>query len=112
MTDTMTNLKNGLCPECGKSHTMSPAQIEEAMAEVLSDHGLDCPECLDGSACAALLALGDGDAVSLAGGLTPKVWTDKTGNARPTLDIVAHQVLTAYHVQRRRKATNEPEQQD
>jgi hypothetical protein len=51
MTDTMTNLKNGLCPECGKSHTMSPAQIEEAMAEVLADHGLDCPECLDGIVC-------------------------------------------------------------
>ena len=65
----------------------------------------------DGGACAALLALGDGDAVSLAGSLTPKVWTDKTGNARPTLDIVAHQVLTAYHVQRKRKAVgNEPEQ--
>ena len=65
----------------------------------------------DGSACAALLALGAGDAVSLAGSLTPKVWTDKAGNARPTLDIVAHQVLTAYHVQRRRKAVaNEPEQ--
>lgn len=65
----------------------------------------------DGGACTALLALGDGDAVSLAGSLTPKVWTDKTGNARPALDIVAHHVLTAYHVQRKRKAvSNEPEQ--
>ena len=58
----------------------------------------------DGGACTALLALGDGDAVSLAGSITPKVWTDKTGISRPALDIVAHQVLTAYHVQRKRKA--------
>jgi single-stranded DNA-binding protein len=67
----------------------------------------------DSGACTALLALGDGDAVSLAGSLTPKVWTDREGNARPALDIVAHQVLTAYHVQRRRKAaSNEPQQRD
>lgn len=65
----------------------------------------------DGGACTALLALGDGDAVSLAGTLTPKVWTDKAGVARPVLDIVAAQVLTAYHVQRKRKSmANEPAQ--
>lgn len=58
----------------------------------------------DGDTCNALLALGDGDSVALAGTLTPKVWTDKQGNARPTLDMVAHQVLTPYHVTRKRKA--------
>ena len=58
----------------------------------------------DGDVCTALLALGDGDSVALAGTLTPKVWTDKQGNTRPTLDIVAAQVLTAYHVSRKRKA--------
>jgi single-stranded DNA-binding protein len=42
----------------------------------------------------ALLALQDGDALSLAGALTPKVWTDKAGNARPALDMVASKVLT------------------
>ena len=54
-------------------------------------------------ACAALLALDDGDAVALAGNLTPKVWTDKQGNTRPALDMVAHQVLTAYHVSSKRR---------
>ncbi|WP_321929970.1 single-stranded DNA-binding protein [Paraburkholderia guartelaensis] len=53
---------------------------------------------------AALLALADGDAVTLAGSLAPKVWTDRDGHARPALDMVAHAALTAYHVQRRRKA--------
>jgi len=56
------------------------------------------------AACEALLALGDGDAVSLAGSLTPKAWTDREGIARPALDLVASQVLTAYHVTRKRKA--------
>ena len=49
---------------------------------------------------AALLALNDGDAVSLAGSLTPKVWTDKQGISRPALDMIATQVLTAYQVKR------------
>ena len=56
---------------------------------------------------AALLALGDGESVALAGELTPKTWTDKQGQARPALDLVAHAVLTAYHVNRRRKAVVE-----
>lgn len=47
-------------------------------------------------ACAALLALNDGDAVALAGGLTPKVWSDKQGTPKPALDMVATRVLTAY----------------
>ncbi|WP_029528206.1 single-stranded DNA-binding protein [Polaromonas glacialis] len=56
------------------------------------------------SACAALLGLESGDAVSLAGSLTPKAWTDREGVVRPALDLVASQVLTAYHVARKRKA--------
>lgn len=52
----------------------------------------------------ALLALEDGDSVALAGALTPKVWTDKHGDTKPALDMVAHAVLTAYHVKRKRAA--------
>jgi single-stranded DNA-binding protein len=58
----------------------------------------------DGDAQAALLALDDGDSVSLSGALTPKVWTDRNGETRPVLDMVAHAVLTAYHVKRKRQA--------
>lgn len=60
-------------------------------------------------ASAALMALDDGDAVALAGALTPKVWTDKQGNTRPALDMVAAQVLTAYHAARKQQALAEPE---
>lgn len=49
----------------------------------------------DDAPCNALLALADGDALSLAGSLTPKVWTDKQGNTRPSLDLVAQRVLSA-----------------
>lgn len=62
----------------------------------------------EADAVAALLALGDGDSVALAGSLTPKVWTDKQGNTRPSVDLVAHKVLTAYHVTRKRKAVQKP----
>lgn len=61
----------------------------------------------DDAACAALLALADGDALSLAGSLTPKVWTDKQGITRPSLDLVAAQVLTAYHVSSKQAGRDE-----
>jgi hypothetical protein len=47
----------------------------------------------DAAPCADLLALADGDAIALAGALTPKVWTDKQGIARPSLDLIAQRVL-------------------
>lgn len=59
---------------------------------------------------AALLALGDGESVALSGALTPKVWTAKSGETRPSLDLVAHGVLSAYHVTRKRKASPKPGQ--
>lgn len=55
-------------------------------------------------AAAALLALDDGDAVALAGTLTPKAWIDREGNPRSSADLVAHALLTPYHVTRKRKA--------
>lgn len=61
----------------------------------------------DPAPCTALLALGDGDSVALSGSLTPKTWTDKDGNARPALDLVAHMVLTAYNVSRKRTAMHQ-----
>ncbi|MEN2386210.1 single-stranded DNA-binding protein [Comamonas sp. A7-5] len=55
-------------------------------------------------AVAALLALGDGDSIALAGELTPKAWADRNGEARAGLDVVVHAVVTSYHVQRKRRA--------
>ena len=58
----------------------------------------------DEAACAALLALRDGEALTLSGALTPKVWTDKQGIARPSLDMVAALVMTAYHANHKQAA--------
>ena len=59
------------------------------------------------SARTALLALDAGDSVALSGTLTPKVWTDRQGEAHPSLDMTAHAVLSAYQVSRKRKAMSD-----
>ena len=64
------------------------------------------------SACNGLLALDEGESVALAGSLTPKAWIDREGAARPALDLVVHQVLTAYAVQRKRKAVSGASEHD
>lgn len=51
-----------------------------------------------------LLALAKDETVALAGELTPKVWTDRDGNAKPSADMKAHALLTPYHVTRKRQA--------
>lgn len=56
------------------------------------------------TAAAALLALDDGDAAAVVGNLKPGAWVDRDGAAKPNLDMVVAQVLTAYHLKRRRDA--------
>jgi single-stranded DNA-binding protein len=65
------------------------------------------------AAVTALLALSDGDSVALAGELTPKVYVPQSGDPRPSLDLLAHALLTEYHVARKRQAVrrgDRPEQ--
>ena len=50
----------------------------------------------DAQVCKDLLALRDGDAVSLAGSLSPKVWVDKQGVSRAALDMVASRALAVH----------------
>ena len=64
----------------------------------------------DQDAQAALLALGAGEGVALAGTLKVGVWTDKSGTAHPSLDLVASKALTQYHLTKRRRAM-QPEQE-
>ena len=37
----------------------------------------------------------DGNSVALSGALTPKIWTDRNGETKPSLDMVAYVVLGA-----------------
>ena len=57
----------------------------------------------DSSTGQTLLDLQDGDSLALTGALTPRVWTDKQGAVRPSLDLVAHRILSARDVQLERK---------
>jgi hypothetical protein len=54
-----------------------------------------------------LLALQEGDSAAFAGELKVSIYTDKNGEARPSLDLTAHAVLSEYHVSRKRKAIAE-----
>lgn len=60
---------------------------------------------------AALLALGDAVAVSASasGSIKPTAWQDKDGNTRTGLDMIAAQVLTAYSIDKRRRAVTRQE---
>lgn len=66
--------------------------------------------CFAEPAQAALLALGDGEAVSLAGSLKVGIWQAQDGTARPSLDLTVSAVLSAYSVAKRRKAA-QPDQE-
>ncbi len=57
----------------------------------------------DSKACAALLALGDGDSATVAGSVTVKVWTGhQDGQPRPAVDVVVQQVLSVYAIKKKR----------
>ena len=64
---------------------------------------------LSETAMTALLALGEGDNVAIAGELKVSVYTDREGTAKPSLDLTAHAVLSEYHVTRRRQAMHAEE---
>jgi single-stranded DNA-binding protein len=61
----------------------------------------------DDTACAGLLKLDAGDSLALAGTLKPGAWTDREGNARPSVDMVAAQVLTVYGLKKKRDASGQ-----
>lgn len=52
----------------------------------------------------ALLALRDGDTLSATGTITVRIETDRSGKPWPSVDLIASQVMTPYHVVRKRKA--------
>lgn len=57
------------------------------------------------TAYATVQALNDGDSVAVSGEATFKTWEGSDGTPRHGLDVLVHGVLTAYHVGRKRKAS-------
>jgi single-stranded DNA-binding protein len=54
--------------------------------------------------CAALLELADGASIAVSGELKVATYTAKDGTVKPSLDLTVHEILTEFHVSRRRKA--------
>lgn len=61
---------------------------------VAFDEGVKC----------ALLALDDGDGVSVSGAMKVGTYEARDGVARISINVIAHAVLTLYHVKRKRDA--------
>ena len=88
--------------QSGKAFVTAKVRTPTANGETLFVNVIAFSESLGVS----LLALDDGDSVSLSGALTPKAWTDRSGEAKPSLDMVAHALLTTYPVTRKRQAVS------
>lgn len=84
----------------GNTYTTAKVKVASGSGETL----LYSVIVFDEKAQAALLALDDGDSAAVSGSLTPKVYEDKNGATRPSLDLVTHAVLTAYRVKSKRQA--------
>lgn len=68
------------------------------------DESVLCSVIAFGTAAEQLAALAKGDTVAVTGRTKPKAWTDREGALKAGLDVVADQVLTAYHLRRKRAA--------
>lgn len=88
--------------QSGKAFVTAKVRTPTANGEALFVNVIAFSESLG----TALLALDDGDSLSISGALTPKAWTDRSGETKPSLDMVAHAVLTTYHVTRKRQAVS------
>ena len=76
--------------KAGKAYSLAKVRAATAEGEMLFVNVI----AFDDDLCASLHRLRDGDSVALSGGLNPRVWTDKQGNARPALDMVAHRLIS------------------
>ena len=76
--------------KAGKAYSLAKVRASTAEGEMLFVNVI----AFDDDLCASLHRLYDGDSVALSGSLNPRVWTDKQGNARPALDMVAHRLIS------------------
>ena len=76
--------------KAGKAYILAKVRASTAEGEVLFVNVI----AFDDDLCTSLHRLHDGDSVALSGSLNPRVWTDKQGNARPALDMVAHRLIS------------------
>jgi single-stranded DNA-binding protein len=75
--------------KAGKSYTVARLRVTGVDIEGVLVNLI----AFDPQVCECLHDAQEGEAVSVSGALTPKVWTDKQGNTKPALDMVVHRVL-------------------
>ena len=104
MIDCLIQGKLFAAPQQRTSKAGKPYCTARLIAAAGDGEGVFCNLiAFDPAAVQALLALAAGDSVSLAGTATPRAYL-KDGEPRPSLDVTAQAVLTAYHVTRKRTA--------
>lgn len=74
------------------------------LAAGTDDDSVLCSVIAFGHVAEQLAALAKGDSLAITGRTKPKAWTDREGQPRAGLDVVADAVLTVYHVRRKRQA--------
>ncbi len=87
----------------GNPFATAKLRVGTVDGETLFVNVIAFPRC----AVEALLALSDGDSAALTGELNVGTYQDKAGSWRPSLDLKAHAVLSAYHVRRKRDAMSD-----
>lgn len=105
MIDAMINGKLHKQPESkigksGKRYVSALARISQQDGSVVFAR----VTAFDDEICNKLGALSAGDAVCLSGTVSLSAYTDKDGQAKPGMDMIAHALLTVYHVKHKRDA--------
>ncbi len=104
MIDVLIQGRLHAAPQQRTSKAGKPYCTARLIAAAGGGEGVFCNLiAFDAAAVAALLALAAGDSVAVAGTATPRAYV-KDGEPRASLDVTAQQVLTAYHVTRKRSA--------
>ena len=78
--------------KAGKPFTVAKVRANTADGELLFVNVIE----VEAGVRAGIHHLRDGDSLALSGSITPRVWTDKQGNTRPALDMVAHRLLALH----------------
>jgi hypothetical protein len=63
--------------------------------------------CFSSTACKAILALDNGDAVAVSASITPTAWLGKDSQPKAGLDLLVHSVLSEYAITKKRAAVRD-----
>ena len=109
MIDCLIQGRLHAAPQQRTSKAGKPFATAKLIAAAGDGEGVFCNLiAFEPAAVSALLALAAGDSVAVAGTATPRAYL-KDGEARASLDVTAQQVLSAYHVTRKRTAVQAPD---